>query len=1670
MKKQITIMLALMVFAFTQIINAQSQEIKLFKEKDFKTKTPEKSNRVPKAPLIAHNWTGTVSSDWFTAGNWDTGTVPTATDNVWIPAGAPFSPVIGSGSAYCDDFYLQTGASLTQNSGGKLYCYGTFDAGFGQFTMNGTSYLYFCGNTDELWWDDNQNDTYTNVRVLKSSTTAKMTMQQDMTCSGTFQIREGVFTFDSPSAIYLSVTNTGQYAFEVQDGGKLNLTQQIGRLEIDGGIAFRDGSQLEVHMNAGIILEGNLLIESNSLYDIGFSYGLLQMSGTNTQYIHNFDGGNLELYVFTVHKDAGTCYMANSDLNASRINIIKGTLSCRSAPGSATNWDIYVRNSWNNDVGDSGFDEASGRVVFNGDNAQYIDDSEVFNVLEIDKPLSYNLEINNGADVVCSAYDWTSGAIEVLSGGSFTANDLLDNAVQGEFYLNSGGTINLTNSGTGTFVDLKGDLHISGGTMNITGSFSYWPYQEDASIEMSGGVLDLTSCGIRIDDNAYSLTSNITGGTIRTAGGFEGNRSDFAPTGGTFEFYGSSNVNISQSNGCTLYNVTIDKAAKNSNQLIGGIIAPDGRIDKTIGEGKTNMAFLASDFTITNDFDIASNGFSMSSYVLDVAHAIDVHGAFHMNNVMNVLTMGQTAPDRMTFYSGSTGDFTAGTINMYGGIDTDAGCSFTATTDNTIIFQGSNAVGLENKEPTTVFGNMEVMKNPGTKMFISNVSSELIVVNGDFTLHPNCGFETQNGDMIVHGTFTDDATSEIFIYDTDTKGDGGKGTGSLEIDADFTLNGLLDVGVDGIVLLHGDFQTASSSVLTISGGSLIADKPYYMKNPDGNKAYQYLNGTLNLTNGLFEISYNSMLFSSTSVNNISGGFIRTGRAFNVDGPGLFQPSGGSVEMFGVENSLLYCQQSDGNFLHDLIIDRGGNVFMYSDVEVKHDIFINSGPLLTYEYDPYVQHDIYIGGNWTNTGGDAAFDESAGKVVFFGPNPSDITTDETFYDLEIDKTYTVFEGVELNSSITVNVSNDLEITDGTLEMNTNSTLDVDRNVHITNGAGLNAYMDTGLSLFVGGNWTDYNTSYNSVKGYTPGTELITFDGTIDQEITTNASKEDFGNLIIDKPSAEFRPNDNIYVIHDFTLQNGDWADNVGGLSHSFEENFTVNSGGYFSNEINKNTVNFVSDKDAVVHFASPGVGTGIFNVVNIDKSALKAFAPEGGEKAAEGNSNQKDNPKSQGLVLSSNVFCGYDAGVSVQNANLDLNGFTFTSTGDMDINSGGVVNVSAGSTLKIDQDNVLDINNGGTLNIIGTSGNPATLTHYNPDYFTFNVNSGGTLSAEHATFDYINFWGVNVKFGATIDPVHAFNYSTFQNIEPNDYGSDISFYNEQTLTCTGVNFPDNPGYNVWKSNNAGDVTFNAATGDFAGPEYEYDTYDHIFWGDMDVELDLNAMLEGPFNGTDMDISLNTLGVIPLNQPYDTNPAAEWYYTGTESVGSVPANVVDWVLVQLRDANNAADATGSSVVAEQAAFLLNDGSVVDLDGTSNIVFGGMGYSEGLFPVVFHRNHLGIISSVKMVRTSGVYAYDLTLPGSIYGGINGSKELAPGLWGMVAADGNGSGIIATDDETVVWKNDLGNSGYLAGDFDMNGIVQSTDETNYWKINLNVGGQVPGKSGSSYRSQVPK
>ena len=220
------------------------------------------------------------------------------------------------------------------------------------------------------------------------------------------------------------------------------------------------------------------------------------------------------------------------------------------------------------------------------------------------------------------------------------------------------------------------------------------------------------------------------------------------------------------------------------------------------------------------------------------------------------------------------------------------------------------------------------------------------------------------------------------------------------------------------------------------------------------------------------------------------------------------------------------------------------------------------------------------------------------------------------------------------------------------------------------------------------------------------------------------------------------------------------------------------------------------------------------------------------------------------------------------------------------------------------------------------------------------------------------------------------------------------------------------------------------------------------------LDLKVYLEGPFETGSMNTDLLNSGLIPENQPFNMEP---WNYTGSETAGPTPSNVVDWILLELRDADVASNATGSTVIARQACFVLSDGSVVGADGSALPEFTAP-ILQNLFVVVQSRNHLEIMSANPLTLVSGTYAYDFSLSGSqVYGDANGHKEIATGIWGMIGGDGDADGQINNSDKNDVWVPEAGSSGYLMGDFNLDTEVNNADKNDVWVPNSGMGSQVP-------------
>lgn len=213
--------------------------------------------------------------------------------------------------------------------------------------------------------------------------------------------------------------------------------------------------------------------------------------------------------------------------------------------------------------------------------------------------------------------------------------------------------------------------------------------------------------------------------------------------------------------------------------------------------------------------------------------------------------------------------------------------------------------------------------------------------------------------------------------------------------------------------------------------------------------------------------------------------------------------------------------------------------------------------------------------------------------------------------------------------------------------------------------------------------------------------------------------------------------------------------------------------------------------------------------------------------------------------------------------------------------------------------------------------------------------------------------------------------------------------------------------------------------------------------------VKVWLQGPYVTGIMTTTLNSLGGLPLIQPYNTAP---WNYNGSEEVLSLPAGAVDWVLLQLRSGSNPA-----VVVDTRAALLLSNGSITDLNGNNPVFFDQP--QGNYYLAVYQRNHLAVMSANPVSLSSGGSLYDFTTAQSKAYGINPMVQLQSGVFGLVAGDGDGDGGVDAWDKNLVWRPQNGTAWQYSkgGDYNLDGGIDVLDLNFFWRPNNGKGMQVP-------------
>ena len=1230
--------------------------------------------------------------------------------------------------------------------------------------------------------------------------------------------------------------------------GDLNLTHSNADLNVNSYFYFESGSTASMVTNSQIRVEGTFWFKPGA--NVQLDAGELIMTGSSPSSIYGDDADcYLHRVTFSKLNSTVTNYSFDSLFIKEHIFISNGCTLAIHSLSEPFVLSGYILNSGGALMLDHG-----DFIMTGGSYTHTLQSSDYFNNLIIGKPGAvvnttkfFNSEVHVKGDLIIQNHSMRTVNHNIYVAGNWAnyrgASGFTAGTNQVHFVGANASDI-LTDE---TFYDLVLDKTYTGfdglevtGNLNITNNLNIvdgtLEINPPATLNVGKSVFIQNGAGLNAND-AGSILINVGNDWI-----------DYNNGSSTLVGFSRGSHSVVRFNG--------DGTAKNWQSI--NTANPFNRL--VVATTSSSVYPTGPDLQC-NDLVVESGTFEPFHRNIYVADSAIIYGDLLMVNANDSLFTNS-----IIWQAGSGGTITNGAFVVNFKWEFLNGTNATLGSGNTVFIRGLNYVSgvITCYEDNASFGNL-VMDKPGPMVNATYLSAtDTVRVAGNLILNAYNNFKPYTSAMKVGG--------QLFMHPT-SKIDDIWSSGTLEIDGDFNQTGEIAMS-NGKVLVHGIYGLANTGVLRQSGGTFICNKPYYSA-----KAWQNLSGKMVMSEGVFEITNNSIRISNSFIDSISGGEIRAGYSFEALSPGTFQPSGGTLIISGSDGPVAgpFINLHGDNFFHNLIIDCNGNDphrVLVSNVSVQNDFTILSGTLQT------LAQQLDIGRNWDNQAGATGFDPGTGKVRFFGTQASDILNPETFYMLEIDKTYTSFDGVEITAGDSVTVLNDLTLTDGTLEMNDNSAMLVKGDITMANGAGLNAN-DLNVKIYAEGNWTNHNASFNIFYGFNPGaSSLVQFSFTDTTYFTTAAALEQFHNLsmkgTLTPSSYKFLMNNGIMVTGDYHSDRarvraqgdvvfyGDYRDVISSSLFTAENAYFT---GPYKQYLN---INSWPNLQADTTF--------------IDKPGSKASTPDYLMIPDPGS--VLINPKAN--LLGDTVFIDTlfifqktrtDGGVQLLGGVLYKGSGYAGIVGNLEIHNGGTVHIEEGGSF-FGQLGSGRVRSGGRFVARGTPGVPAKVNLIND--FDLIVHSGGIISSDYTDFKICCDSGIYVKNGGIVDLSHNFSNCTFQPHETIMAGDPVdnllTINNNQVLIIDNAHFNTNPLFpypvnNVSKTMNLGSNYFKNAKGNLAGEVFDDDTYNRIHWVDslvIDMSPDDSICL-----GDSIMISGTVSGGMP---PYNYS----WSPTGSITV--------------------------------------------------------------------------------------------------------------------------------------------------------------------------------------------
>ncbi|MCF8369481.1 MAG: lamin tail domain-containing protein [Bacteroidales bacterium] len=284
----------------------------------------------------------------------------------------------------------------------------------------------------------------------------------------------------------------------------------------------------------------------------------------------------------------------------------------------------------------------------------------------------------------------------------------------------------------------------------------------------------------------------------------------------------------------------------------------------------------------------------------------------------------------------------------------------------------------------------------------------------------------------------------------------------------------------------------------------------------------------------------------------------------------------------------------------------------------------------------------------------------------------------------------------------------------------------------------------------------------------------------------------------------------------------------------------------------------------------------------------------------------------------------------------------------------------------------------------------------------------------------------------------------------------------SMTFTGFVTDENNDGTQWVYSTLREGNYDNSADDKGSPGS--DGYDQILSGGF--KLDLKVYLENAFvNADSMSNYFRANSMLPYYHPFDPvlpyygNNTPYWLLSGNDTLSFVPFLTTDWLMVELRDATSANTATGATTIGKYPVLLSDTGVVVSMNGSKPLNV-KQTISNDLFIVVYSINHLAVMNPTGLSPVEGTtLSYDFSTGSEQYlGGVVSSKELSPGVWGMLSGDINGDKIINGDDFVNGWAGDAGKTGaYQGNNLFLDDQVDNKDKNEFVAPNAGMSSTVP-------------